>query len=285
MGRFWSIVRSGFYGGMCREALGFEVRKPAFTIDRESCVAYAKACGDDNPLVAGDNAEYASPLYASRVLKDVLEEVLFYPKLRVNMVKLVHAEQAFTWHKPLKPGMEVVPIAKVVDIRDASSGQILDVDVTLEEKGVPIVTGRSSMFIRGKPKRDPNRTKEPKPAEPEMAVAGNFRVAPDQPRRYAAASGDFNPIHTNKFVAKLAGFDRPIAHGLCVMAMTVKELMAKYGQSDPSKLHRISLRFAKPVYPGRELTLKTLQDGKGYRFGVELKPGTWAISHGEVEFE
>lgn len=285
MGRFWSIVRSGFYSQMCREALGFEVRKPAFTLERENCVAYAKACDDTNPLLVGEKAEFASPLFASRILRDALEEVLFYPKLRVNMVKLVHAEQSFTFHQPLRIGMSVEPVAKVVEIRDVSSGQILDVDVMLEQNGQPVVTGRSSMFIRGKPKRDPNRTKEPKAAEPEMKAAGTFKVAPDQPRRYAAASGDFNPIHVNKFVAKLAGFDRPIAHGLCVMAMTVRELLAAYGDSNPANLHRVSLRFAKPVYPGRELTLKTLQEGKSVKFGVELKPGKWAISHGEVEFK
>lgn len=285
MGKLWAIVRSGFYGQLNSAAVGFEVRKPGFLVQREPALAYALACDDPNPAYTAEQGAYATPLYASRILADVLEEVLFYPKLRVNMVKLVHAEQSFTWSKPLKVGMEVVPVARVVAIREVSSGQILDVDVALEENGVPVVMGRSSMFIRGKPKRDPNRPKEPKPAEPEMAEVSKFRVALDQPKRYATASGDYNPIHRNKLVAKLAGFDRPIAHGLCVMAMTVRELMAAYGQNDPARLHRVSLRFAKPVYPGKELTLKAMKDGTTVKFGVELKPGKWAISNGEAEFK
>lgn len=284
MGQLWSILRSGLYSRMSREGLGFEIRNSGFVLERGYCLAYAKACDEVNPLLLGDDAEYASPLFASRVLRDALEEVLFAPGLKVNMVKLVHAEQSFTFHEPLRIGMALVPVARVVDIRDVSSGQILDVDVALEQAGQPVVTGRSSMFIRGKQKRDTSRTKEPKAPEPEMSPVATFKVAIDQPKRYAAASGDFNPIHVNMLAAKISGFKRPIAHGLCVMAMTVRELLSVYGDSNPSSLRRVSLRFAKPVYPGQELTLKTLQEGKTVKFGVELKPGTWGISHGEAEF-
>jgi acyl dehydratase len=38
---------------------------------------------------------------------------------------------------------------------------------------------------------------------------------------YAAASGDLNPLHLDADVARAAGFDRPIAHGMRTMACAV----------------------------------------------------------------
>ena len=44
------------------------------------------------------------------------------------------------------------------------------------------------------------------------------RIPRNVGRRYAAVSGDVNPIHLNPFVAKLFGFRRAIAHGMWLKA-------------------------------------------------------------------
>jgi len=283
MGKKWAILKSVFYSRMNEEAVGLEIRNQPFRITPEDSVAYARACEDTNPAYKAEDGALVHPLFASRILKDGLEEILLSPRVEANMIKLVHAEQSFQWHKPLRVGMELVPVSRISAIRDVSSGQVLDIDVALEEAGKAIVSGRSSMFVRCPPKKGAKRTKEPYPFEPEMEELSTFAVLRDQPGRYAAASGDYNPIHTNALVAKLAGFERPIAHGLCVMAMTARELIAAYGEGDPASLKKIALRFSKPVYPGKDLTVKSIRGGK-IQFVVELKPGKRAISNGQAEF-
>lgn len=284
MENMWAIIRSAFYSSMNKQEVGFEAVRPAFRIEKVAAQAYAMACQDTNQAYFREQSPLAHPIYASRVLRDVLSDVLFNPRLRVNMVKLVHAEQSFCYAEPLRVGMELVPRAKVAAVRDVSSGAILDIDVWLTCEGREVVTGRSSMFIRGKGKKTGESKKEPKAPEPEMSEVGRFTIEKGQPLRYAAASGDYNPIHTSKFAAKLAGFDRPIAHGLCVMAMTCGELVRLYGQDDPSGLAEISLRFSRPVVPGRELAVKTAPEDGRVRFGVESGPGKWAINNGVIRF-
>jgi len=141
------------------------------------------------------------------------------------------------------------------------------------------------MFIRGKKpsqgSKKPSKKADPMPLE---AVA-TYSIAPDQPRRYAAASGDYNLIHTTPWFAKLSGFKGCIAHGLCVMARTTAELVNRYGEGDPARLTAISLRFAKPAYPDQELTLKTQQDGDTVHFALENSRGKLVLSMGEATFK
>jgi acyl dehydratase len=44
-------------------------------------------------------------------------------------------------------------------------------------------------------------------------------VSPLQLALFAAASGDHNPLHLDADVARKAGFDRPVIHGMLTMAM------------------------------------------------------------------
>ncbi len=50
------------------------------------------------------------------------------------------------------------------------------------------------------------------------------RVPADIGRRYAAVSGDRNPIHLSKLTARLFGFPRAIAHGMWLAARTLAVL-------------------------------------------------------------
>jgi acyl dehydratase len=46
---------------------------------------------------------------------------------------------------------------------------------------------------------------------------------------FAAASGDHNPLHLDREVARDAGFDRPIVHGMLTMACTGRAFTAALG--------------------------------------------------------
>lgn len=48
----------------------------------------------------------------------------------------------------------------------------------------------------------------------DLPATAVWRLPPDLGRRYAAVSGDLNPIHLNRFAAKAFGFPRTIAHGM-----------------------------------------------------------------------
>ena len=58
---------------------------------------------------------------------------------------------------------------------------------------------------------------------------------------YAGASGDFNPIHWNDYVAKAVGLPDVIAHGMFTQAQLGRLL------GDPGHILTFSVRFSAPV--------------------------------------
>ncbi len=75
-----------------------------------------------------------------------------------------------------------------------------------------------------------------------------------RPIYYAAASGDFNPIHIDPAVATEAGYRGVILQGMCTFAWLADACAAYVG--DPARVRRVSARFTKPVEVGDVLTFR-----------------------------
>ena len=68
---------------------------------------------------------------------------------------------------------------------------------------------------------------------------------------YAAASGDFNPIHIDPDVGRLAGQPGAILQGMCTMAWLAEACLRYF--DDPGRTTALSARFARPVNVGDEV--------------------------------
>lgn len=66
-------------------------------------------------------------------------------------------------------------------------------------------------------------------------------------RRYALASGDYNPIHLWGWTARPFGFRRPILHGFCTEAMVAHALVERRFGGDPTALRRLRIAFRAPL--------------------------------------
>ena len=65
--------------------------------------------------------------------------------------------------------------------------------------------------------------------------------------RYAGASGDFNPLHTDDEVGRVAGFDGVVAHGMLIMGITAQAVTDWI----PKRfLKKIKVRFKGATRPG-----------------------------------
>jgi 3-hydroxybutyryl-CoA dehydratase len=73
-------------------------------------------------------------------------------------------------------------------------------------------------------------------------------VDPYRPIYYAAASGDFNPIHIDPRVGKAAGLSGTILQGMCTFSWLADACVSYLG--DPARLRRIQARFSRPVLVG-----------------------------------
>ena len=83
-----------------------------------------------------------------------------------------------------------------------------------------------------------------------------LKVTPDEglTKRYAEASGDPNPIHTDPEFAKSAGLPGCILHGLWTMAQVARANNAAAG-GDPRALKRLSVQFRGMGFPQQEVTV------------------------------
>ncbi|MBV9795757.1 MAG: MaoC family dehydratase [Actinobacteria bacterium] len=63
--------------------------------------------------------------------------------------------------------------------------------------------------------------------------------------KYAGASGDFNPIHTNERIARSVGLPDVIAHGMFTMAEAGR--FASEWAGDPGAVVEFGVRFSSPV--------------------------------------
>ncbi|NVJ26298.1 MULTISPECIES: MaoC/PaaZ C-terminal domain-containing protein [Myxococcus] len=75
-----------------------------------------------------------------------------------------------------------------------------------------------------------------------------------RPIYYAGASGDFNPIHIDPEVGKVAGLDGVILQGLCTLAWAVEAVGIFVG--DPGRIRKVKVRFSRPVRPEDVVTFE-----------------------------
>ncbi len=85
--------------------------------------------------------------------------------------------------------------------------------------------------------------------------------------RYAGASGDFNPIHTDPEFAKQVGLGGTIAHGMYVMAL-LGRLATNWVH--PAQLKSFAVKFKGMTRPGQTITCKGVVKKKKEEDGQKL---------------
>jgi len=103
-------------------------------------------------------------------------------------------------------------------------------------------------------------------------------TSPDQALIYRL-SGDRNPLHCDPDVAKMAGFPRPILHGMCTYGLTCRAVLQTYAGYDPAKFKSHEARFSSPVFPGETITVDLWRDGNVVSFEAR---GVTVIKNGKT---
>ncbi|MDT0165846.1 MaoC/PaaZ C-terminal domain-containing protein [Actinotalea sp. AC32] len=92
---------------------------------------------------------------------------------------------------------------------------------------------------------------------------GQWRLGADVGQRYAAVSGDRNPIHTTTLAAKAFGFPRTIAHGMHTAARALAAVGPARGEA-----YRWDVEFAKPVLLPSTVAVRVAPDDDGFGYAV-----------------
>jgi acyl dehydratase len=204
---------------------------------------------------------YEDGLLAMPSMANVLGHPGFWaidPKYAINWKKLLHAEQRMVMHAAIPPEGKVMSQIDIMGIRDLGTrGAMMHQRKILKDavSGQEIATTITSLMLRGDTcagnhgDAPPELEKLPETA-PDRSV--NFEAAEILPLIYRL-SGDLNPLHIDPAVAEVAGFPRPILHGLATKGIATYAVLSEYCDLEPERLTSMSLRFSRPVLPGDTL--------------------------------
>jgi acyl dehydratase len=229
-----------------------------FEVTRERLAEYAAATNDPIPAhLAGD---VANPVFAIvPVFESLMEPALEVVPLSL-FGRVVHGEQDFLFHRPIRPGDVLSSRAKMTGYEGLPNGTRCTVYLECRDASGELVNEQYvTFFLRGHDCGQvvgvlgPDHKLDQAIADGEPVTTVIAHVDDDQTFRYAPAAGDPMPIHLDEEVAKDSGLPGIIAHGLCTMAFTSWAALTALADSDVSRLTRLAVRFSQMVLPGEDL--------------------------------
>ena len=193
------------------------------------------------------------------------------PETGVDWKKVLHGEQGLVVHEPLAPSGTLVGTSRIDAIVDKGLGKgaLLYSTREIRDKASAklVAEVKSCSFLRGDGGFGGPSGPSPKPQpiperEPDYSL--QIKTLPQAALIYRL-SGDFNPLHADPAIARAAGFERPILHGLCTYGVAGHALLKLICDYDPARLKRMDVRFSAPVYPGETIRTEVWREDD-YRF-------------------
>lgn len=235
---------------------GFALTRPPVRVERAAVEKYALLCGfpvkDTVPLTYPHML--AQPLHLA---------ILTDPRFPVPAMGMVHLENSISQHRRIGVG-------ETLDVRvDVGSplphpvGTAWQLTSTITADGETVWESVSTYLRRGRRNPDavwPNELIDVPPSGPVFALKA------DLGRRYAAVSGDYNPIHLSALTAKALGFPRQIAHGMWTKARCVAMLENRLPEAV-----RVDVAFKKPVFLPSSVAYGGRPVEGGYAFSLHKR--------------
>ncbi len=194
----------------------------------------------------------------------------------VDWPRVLHGEQAFTIRKPFQVGTTYRGESRVKAIYDKGTDKgaivLTERSITDVASGDEVCVIVQSNFCRGDGGCGGPGGSAPKPhqvPEREPDQTCDLRVLPQAALLYRLC-GDRNPLHADPAVARSAGFDAPILHGLCTLGHAGHAILKSVCDYDGSRIADMRLRFSSPVYPGETLRTAIWIDGNTVSFRTSV---------------
>lgn len=222
-------------------------------VDADHVAAYAEVCGFPHK----DTVPLTYPHMLAFPLHMMIMSDGSFP---FPAIGTVHLENSITQHRPVTTRESLQVTARVENLRPHAKGRVFDFVTTVHALGELVWESTSTYLRRGN-------------GDPAAPSGGSFPEAPptgtewrlpgDLGRKYAAVSGDHNPIHLYPLTAKALGFPRQIAHGMWSKARCVAALENRL----PDAV-RVDVAFKKPILLPGTVAFGSRPTGEGYAFSL-----------------
>lgn len=245
-------------------------------IDRDRVRAYARVCGfeDSDELPATYVHVLAFPLHLALMAERG------FPFAAVGLVHVANRivqRRAISTHERLSLRVRTTPL------RPHSRGRTFSIVSEAMVAGELVWHERSTMLRRGRGTGASVAARGPGIEPLALSASGSeWRLPSDLGRRYAAASGDRNPIHLHALTARPLGFPRAIAHGMWTKARCMAALQAPPREALPGAFS-VEVRFRQPIPLPASVDFASETDGTTIRFGVRSARRDKSHLDGQIE--
>ncbi|MGI8677759.1 MAG: MaoC family dehydratase [Jatrophihabitans sp.] len=208
----------------------------AQTIDPRHLVAYERVCGFGV-------SDVLPPTYLHVLAFPLSVALMTERSFPFPLVGMVHVANSITVARPVRSDETVSFTVQAQDLRPHPAGRQFDLVAAASVDGETVWSGRSTYLRRGKPPgMKPDGERQRTELAPQAGAVAQVRVPGDIGRRYAAVSGDRNPIHLHALTARAFGFPTAIAHGMWLKARTLASLEGRLPDA-----YTVDVAFKLPV--------------------------------------
>ena len=186
------------------------------------------------------------------------------PGIDIDLAAVLHGGQRIEVHRPLPVRGKAVQTARIAAVYDKGKAAVIVLRSSAEDGEGPLWTADTQIFVRGEGgfggERGPSTRLEVPGRDPDLTVERTTRE--DQALLYRL-SGDWNPLHADPEFARLAGFDRPILHGLCSYGIVLKAVVDTLLGGDVTRVRGYTARFAGIFFPGETMRIRMWREPRG----------------------
>lgn len=269
MGRRQGLKNSADMPKIAASWKGVEVSEKALNDYREAC------------LITG---EPGLPVHYPHVLVSPMHlNMLTEPEFPLGLLGAVHLRNHAIRYRPIEPDEPLDFGARIAECRFRPQGIEFDMDTEVTVAQEKVWAERTTFLVRKKLKTEdpasPLAEVFPWPEEDEDAgeEIGCFPVPAKAGKRYAAITGDYNPIHVSRMMAKLFGFRRDLVHGLWGVARATQG-MPELNTQEPV---RVDIAFKGPLFMEHQVSVKAVDcpGGRSLRLfcGKEPRPAVQVV--------
>ena len=240
-----------------------ELAQPGVRIDGDRLAAYNEVCG----FGLRDEIPATYPHILAFPLHMALMTDGSFPFAPMG---LVHVANRISQPRPIRSAETLDLRVRAENLRPHPKGRQFDIVSEASVDGEVVWRGVSTMLRRGGGGDSGDGKGQAREERPIPTGATRWRLAGDLGRRYAAVSGDRNPIHLYGATAKAFGFPRQIAHGMWSKARSLAALQPRL-----PKAFEVDVEFKKPILLPATVAFGAQPTGSGIDFGLtDAKKGT-----------
>lgn len=216
-------------------------------------------------------SEFVHPCYLHSLAFPLHIKLLLLPEFVFPLLGLVHVSNQIRQLRPIKKTERLIVSSCFGELELHPKGWLFSIKVEFHNGPELVWQSTSTNLFRVKHDYDVSPIAESTLPSFTHPLNTTWVLNSSLGRQYAKVSGDFNPIHLTKWLAKLFGFKQHIIHGMLTKSYCISALQ-KITPSLLLNAFEVNTTFKQPVYLPSEVMLS-------------VQPYEYASSHDEQHFK